>query len=161
MQTPANRQHPIAAALSAVLANINRISPPTSPARLVAVSKYIPADRIQTAYDHGQRHFGENYVQELISKSAQLPGDIKWHFIGSLQSNKCKVLVDRVPNLWCVETLDSERKARLLETAAAAAATTTRQGPLKVFVQVNTSGEERMVVDGMGGDGRERRGCFD
>jgi PLP dependent protein len=59
-------------------------------ATLVAVSKTKPVEDIQELYDLGQRHFGENYVQELADKQAQLPKDIYWHFIGHLQSNKVK-----------------------------------------------------------------------
>ena len=60
-------------------------------------------------------HFGENYTDELISKSRILPRTIKWHFIGQLQSNKCKSLAEEVENLWCVESVDSQKKADLLE----------------------------------------------
>ncbi|GJD08433.1 Proline synthase co-transcribed bacterial homolog protein [Galdieria sulphuraria] len=56
--------------------------------RLVAVSKTKPPSLIMEAYDAGHRHFGENYVQELVEKAAALPKDIRWHFIGHLQSNK-------------------------------------------------------------------------
>lgn len=59
-------------------------------ATLVAVSKTKPDDMILEAYREGQRDFGENYVQELVQKQANLPGDIRWHFIGHLQSNKVK-----------------------------------------------------------------------
>ncbi len=59
---------------------------------LVAVSKTKPAADIQALYDLGQRDFGENYVQELADKQAQLPADIRWHFIGHLQSNKVKYI---------------------------------------------------------------------
>lgn len=61
-------------------------------ATLVAVSKTKPAEDIQALYDLGQRDFGENYVQELVDKYAQLPKDIRWHFIGHLQSNKVKYI---------------------------------------------------------------------
>jgi uncharacterized pyridoxal phosphate-containing UPF0001 family protein len=61
--------------------------------RLVAVSKTKPAVAVRAVYDCGHRYFGENYVQELIGKAAELPGDIEWHFIGHLQSNKCRALV--------------------------------------------------------------------
>lgn len=57
---------------------------------LVAVSKTKPVSDIQTLYNLGQRDFGENYVQELVEKQKQLPGDIRWHFIGHLQRNKVK-----------------------------------------------------------------------
>jgi PLP dependent protein len=57
---------------------------------LVAVSKTKPVEDILELYNSGQRDFGENYVQELVDKQAQLPKDIRWHFIGHLQSNKVK-----------------------------------------------------------------------
>jgi len=59
---------------------------------LVAVSKTKPNEDIQTLYDLGQRDFGENYVQELTDKYNALPKDIRWHFIGHLQSNKVKYI---------------------------------------------------------------------
>ncbi len=61
-------------------------------ATLVAVSKTKPASDIQELYNLGQRDFGENYVQELADKYEQLPKDIRWHFIGHLQSNKVKYI---------------------------------------------------------------------
>ncbi|NCU06090.1 MAG: YggS family pyridoxal phosphate-dependent enzyme, partial [Chitinophagaceae bacterium] len=57
---------------------------------LVAVSKTKPVEDILALYKMGQRDFGENYVQELADKQAQLPKDIRWHFIGHLQTNKVK-----------------------------------------------------------------------
>ncbi|KAJ2077871.1 hypothetical protein H4R24_004867 [Coemansia sp. RSA 988] len=106
-------------------------------ARLVAVSKYKSATDILAAYEAGQRHFGENYVQELCDKAAVLPADIEWHFIGRLQSNKCKALA-AIPNLWAVETIESAEKAHRLNDAWHSAC---NKRPLNVFVQVNTSGE--------------------
>ena len=139
-----SRQEHITSSLLSVLSKIEAAltaSLSSSSVRLVAVSKHIPLEDIRIAFASGQRHFGENYIQELITKSAELPDDIKWHFIGALQSNKCKMLSERVKNLWCVETVDSSKKAGLLENGAAAAE---RLELLKVFIQVNTSGEERM-----------------
>lgn len=63
---------------------------------LVAVSKTKPVEDIMALYELGQRDFGENYVQELVDKEAQLPKDIRWHFIGHLQSNKVKYLASFV-----------------------------------------------------------------
>lgn len=60
--------------------------------RLVAVSKTKPVEDILALYDLGQRDFGENYVQELAEKQSLLPTDIRWHFIGHLQSNKVKYI---------------------------------------------------------------------
>ncbi len=74
-------------------------------ATLVAVSKTKPAEDIQALYDAGQRDFGENYVQELVDKQAQLPKDIRWHFIGHLQSNKVKYIVPFVHLIHGVDSL--------------------------------------------------------
>eukprot|EP00252_Welwitschia_mirabilis_P014657 TRINITY_DN322_c0_g1_i1.p1 TRINITY_DN322_c0_g1~~TRINITY_DN322_c0_g1_i1.p1 ORF type:complete len:244 (+),score=53.15 TRINITY_DN322_c0_g1_i1:60-791(+) len=109
-----------------------------SQVRLVAVSKTKPVSLIREVYDAGHRHFGENYVQELLDKAPELPADIKWHFIGHLQSNKAKALVAGVPNLYMVESVDSTKVANHLNRAVAS----TGRSPLKVLVQVNTSGEE-------------------
>ncbi|OAA67141.1 alanine racemase family [Niveomyces insectorum RCEF 264] len=142
--------------------------------RLVAVSKLHPANDILALHQPAagaisgaaapQIHFGENYAQELRDKAALLPRTIRWHFIGGLQSGHCRPLA-RIPNLECVSSVDSFKKARLLDAsrgvflgeAAAAAATATAAaaaaassspdddvpppGPLYVHVQVNTSGE--------------------
>ena len=59
---------------------------------LVAVSKTKSTEEILELYNLGQRDFGENYVQELVEKYEQLPKDIRWHFIGHLQSNKVKLI---------------------------------------------------------------------
>lgn len=73
---------------------------------LVAVSKTKSADAIHKLYDYGQRDFGENYVQELVAKQAELPGDIQWHFIGHLQRNKVKEIA---PFIHLIQSVDSER----------------------------------------------------
>ena len=73
-------------------------------ATLVAVSKTKPIEDIQALYDLGQRDFGENYVQELVDKHALLPKDIRWHFIGHLQSNKVKYIA---PFVHLVHGVDS------------------------------------------------------
>src|ERR1700733_12486550 len=73
-------------------------------ARLVAVSKTKPVSDIQELYNLGQRDFGENYVQELEGKQAQLPKDINWHFIGHLQGNKIKYIA---PFIHLIHTVDS------------------------------------------------------
>lgn len=59
---------------------------------LIAVSKTKPLAALQEAYNAGQRHFGENKVQEMVEKAQQLPSDIKWHLIGHLQTNKVKYM---------------------------------------------------------------------
>ncbi|CAK4116849.1 unnamed protein product, partial [Aphanomyces euteiches] len=107
---------------------------------LVAVSKTKPVEDIQVAYDLDQRHFGENYIQELVEKAPQCPADIQWHFIGHLQSNKVKTLIQGVPNLYLVETVDSIKLASKLDKAWAEKQSS---HPLRVLLQVNTSGEEQ------------------
>ncbi|MCW3091860.1 MAG: YggS family pyridoxal phosphate-dependent enzyme [Ferruginibacter sp.] len=71
---------------------------------LVAVSKTKPIEDIQALYNLGQRDFGENYVQELVDKAASLPKDIRWHFIGHLQSNKVKYIA---PFVYLIHGVDS------------------------------------------------------
>jgi hypothetical protein len=71
---------------------------------LVAVSKTKPVESIQELYDLGHRDFGENYVQELEEKHSQLPKDIRWHFIGHLQSNKIKYIA---PFVHLIHGIDS------------------------------------------------------
>ena len=90
---------------------------------------------LREAYDAGHRVFGENYVQELLEKAPAMPPDVAWHFIGHLQSNKAKALLTAVPNLTCVETVDSVKLATLLNKAWEAAAPASRPR-LDVFVQV-------------------------
>jgi len=73
---------------------------------LVAVSKTKPVEDILELYHLGQRDFGENYVQELTQKYQQLPKDIRWHFIGHLQSNKVKLIA---PFVHLIHSVDSEK----------------------------------------------------
>jgi pyridoxal phosphate enzyme (YggS family) len=83
---------------------------------LIAVSKTKPVEDIQVLYDAGHRDFGENYVQELVQKQAVLPKDIRWHFIGHLQSNKVKMiapfvhLIHGVDSIKLLEVIDKEGK---------------------------------------------------
>jgi PLP dependent protein len=72
--------------------------------KLVAVSKIKPSEDILEMYNLGQRDFGENYVQELLDKQPELPGDIRWHFIGHLQSNKVKYIA---PFIHLIQGVDS------------------------------------------------------
>ncbi|KAJ7614122.1 hypothetical protein FB45DRAFT_759021 [Roridomyces roridus] len=104
---------------------------------LVAVSKYKPASDIQACFGAGQLDFGENYVQELEDKAKVLPAEIRWHFIGTLQSNKAKVLA-AIPNLYSIQTLTSTKAATALNKALPEDRTT----PLNILIQINTSGED-------------------
>lgn len=76
---------------------------------LIAVSKTVPVERIQLAYDAGQRHFGESRLQEAAPKIDALPEDIVWHFIGRLQSNKAKMAARRFA---IIHTLEGENQLR-------------------------------------------------
>jgi pyridoxal phosphate enzyme (YggS family) len=76
----------------------------TDNVKLVAVSKNHSADAVKEAYDAGQRVFGENLVQEMVEKQAQLPKDIEWHLIGHLQTNKVKYIA---PFIKLIESVDS------------------------------------------------------
>lgn len=84
--------------------------------KLVAISKYHPASEIAEAYSEGQRIFGESHEQELACKHEALPKDIRWHFIGHLQTNKVKFIV---PYISMVESVDSLRLLREIEKQAA------------------------------------------
>ncbi|KAK0625985.1 hypothetical protein B0T14DRAFT_471504 [Immersiella caudata] len=112
--------------------------------RLVAVSKLKPANDILALHNSPANHvdFGENYAQELGQKAELLPRTIQWHFIGGLQSNHCKNLA-KIPNLWCVSSIDSLKKAQLLDkyrgNLISAEPSTAK---INIHVQVNTSGEE-------------------
>ena len=93
----------------------------------------------------GQRCFGENYAQELMAKSKEMPDDVSWHFIGPLQSNKAASLVKTVglDKLACIETVSTIKLAnklnRAVETINEDAEETKKLG---IYIQVNTSGEE-------------------
>jgi pyridoxal phosphate enzyme (YggS family) len=73
--------------------------------QLVAVSKTKPIFEIMEIYDQGQRHFGENKVQELVEKEEMMPKDIKWHLIGHLQTNKVKYVAEFVQMIHAVDSL--------------------------------------------------------
>lgn len=101
---------------------------------LLAVSKTKPAEDIAAAYFAGQRHFGENYLQEALRKQQELGAyDITWHFIGPIQSNKTKALamhfgwVHSVDSLKIAQRLSQQRPAYL--------------PPLNICLQVNISDE--------------------
>jgi hypothetical protein len=84
--------------------------------KLVAVSKNHPAEAVLEAYQAGQRVFGENLVQEMVDKQAQLPADIEWHLIGHLQSNKVKYIA---PFVKLIESVDSLKLLQEIDKQAA------------------------------------------
>ncbi|HEY4062048.1 MAG TPA: YggS family pyridoxal phosphate-dependent enzyme [Puia sp.] len=103
-------------------------------AELVAVSKTKPVEDIRALYALGQRDFGENYVQELVDKQAQLPPDIRWHFIGHLQSNKVKYIV---PFAALIHGVDSLKLLQEIDKQAAKTG-----GVCDVLLQVYIAREE-------------------
>jgi pyridoxal phosphate enzyme (YggS family) len=98
--------------------------------RLIAVSKTKPLTDVLEAYDAGCRDFGENYVQEILEKAPQAPSDIRWHFIGHLQSNKAKKVA---PYLTMLHTLDSAKLAKMIHEVKKA----------ELLLQVNIGREEQ------------------
>lgn len=105
-----------------------------SSVQLIDVSKTKPVDMLQEAYDNGERHFGENKVQELVAKYEQLPKDIQWHMIGHLQRNKVKYIVDKVALIHSVDSV------RLAEEIHKEAMKINRRVP--ILIEVNVAGEE-------------------
>ena len=101
---------------------------------LVCVSKFHPAEAIMEAYDCGERDFGESRVQELLPKYEALPKDIRWHFIGHLQTNKVKQIV---PFVHMIHSVDS---VRLLDTINREAEKIGRR--VKVLLEVHVAKEE-------------------
>lgn len=100
---------------------------------MVAVSKFHPVEALREAYDAGQRIFGESRVQELVAKQPQLPPDIRWHFIGHLQTNKVKPLIGHVA---MIESVDSERLLEVIDRLSEAAGVVTN-----VLMQVHVAAE--------------------
>lgn len=96
------------------IANIRQELPAGT--RLVAVSKFHPAEALMEAYESGQRIFGESRVQELVGKYEALPKDIEWHFIGHLQTNKVKYIV---PFISLIHSVDSEKLLGVIDSEAA------------------------------------------
>ena len=101
---------------------------------LVAVSKFHPVEKIKEVYDCGQKVFGENKVQELLTKVNELPADIQWHLIGHLQTNKVKYIA---PFIDTIQSVDSEKL--LLEINKEAVKNNRK---IKVLLQVKIAEEE-------------------
>ncbi|KAK2958237.1 putative Pyridoxal phosphate homeostasis protein [Blattamonas nauphoetae] len=133
----------VASNLQVVLKRIETLSSEahrTNVPALIAVSKTKPSSLLMEAYIAGQRDFGENYVQELVDKVPEMPNDVKWHFIGHLQSNKVAQLIDGVPNLDTIQTVDSEKLATKLNNKLSTLGRT-----VNVMIEVRTSSEESKV----------------
>lgn len=102
--------------------------------RLCAVSKFHPAAMIRAAYDAGQLCFGESRVQELLAKIPQLPADIRWHFIGHLQTNKVRQIIGRTA---LIESVDSVRLLEMIDAESRRVGVTSH-----VLMQIHVAAEE-------------------
>ena len=101
---------------------------------LIAVSKYHPVEAIRAAYDAGHREFGESKAQDLIIKHQELPKDIRWHFIGHLQSNKIKYIAPFIHLIHSIDTF------KLLQEVDKQGAKTGRRIPC--LLQIHIAQEE-------------------
>lgn len=101
---------------------------------LIAVSKYHPVEAIKAAYDAGHREFGESKAQDLVIKHQELPDDIRWHFIGHLQSNKIKYIAPFIHLIHSIDTF------RLLQEVDKQGAKTGRRIPC--LLQIHIAQEE-------------------
>ncbi len=120
----------IASRLEAIRATL----PQDGSVTLVAVSKFHPAEAVMEAYAAGQRDFGESRAQELAAKASTLPADIRWHFIGHLQTNKVRAVVG------CASMIQSVDSLRLLQAVNAEA---TRAGcTIDILLEVHVAAEE-------------------
>jgi pyridoxal phosphate enzyme (YggS family) len=102
--------------------------------QLLAVSKTKTVDEILSLYNLGQRDFGENYVQEMMEKQSVLPGDIRWHFIGHLQSNKVKIIA---PFVYMIQSVDSLKLLLEIEKHAEK-----NQRNIRCLLQIHIAKEE-------------------
>jgi hypothetical protein len=136
--------HQINKNLQEVIATI-----PKSTVTLVAVSKTKPISIVTEAYDAGQRHFGENKVQELVEKYEAMPKDICWHIIGHLQTNKVKYIT---PFVYLIHSVDSIKLLKEINKQAAK-----NDRVIGVLLQVHIAAEETKF----GFDGAELKAIFD
>lgn len=124
--------------LDTVKANIenacSRSGRDQSDVTLIAVSKTKPVSDLKQAYDAGCRDFGENKVQEIMDKYDKLPGDIRWHMIGHLQTNKVKYIIDKV---YMIHSVDSVKLAGVISKEAVKHGIT-----MKILIEVNVADED-------------------
>ena len=101
---------------------------------LVLVTKEVDLEKIKEAYQLGCRDFGENRVQDLVKKQKVLPEDIRWHFIGHVQTNKVKVLAGNIALIHSCDRLDLAKEIQRQAEK--------RNQTVELLIQVNTSGEK-------------------
>ncbi|MCR5113149.1 MAG: YggS family pyridoxal phosphate-dependent enzyme [Acholeplasmatales bacterium] len=104
----------------------------TIPVNVVAATKYVDSASMRELYKHGVNNFGENRVEPFLEKYDELKDlDIRWHFIGHLQRNKCKLIINKID---CLHSLDSLELAKMIDKE--------RTSPLDVFIEVSINLEE-------------------
>lgn len=104
----------------------------TIPVNVVAATKYVDSASMRELYKHGVNNFGENRVEPFLEKYEELKDlDIRWHFIGHLQRNKCKLIINKID---CLHSLDSLELAKMIDKE--------RTSPLDVFIEVSINLEE-------------------
>lgn len=101
---------------------------------VVAVSKFHPVEQLMEAYNAGQRIFGESRQQELLAKIPLMPDDVRWHFIGHLQTNKVRTLVGKVS---MIESVDTERLLDIIDAESQRAGVVSR-----ILLQVHVAAED-------------------
>ncbi len=118
--------------------NLKHIQAYTSDARIIAVVKYVTADRVIEAYNAGIRDFGENRIQDADKQRAELPEEVennsRWHFLGHLQTNKVNKVVGKYD---FIHSVDSPKLAKAISECASS-----QKLVQKVLIQVNIAGEE-------------------
>ncbi len=117
-----------------VMAACEMAGRPKDDVRLIAVSKTKPVSDIREIYDAGCRDFGENKVQEILEKYDQLPGDVRWHMIGHLQTNKVRQVIDKA---YMIHGVDSRKLADVISREACKKGITVR-----ILIEVNVADEE-------------------
>jgi pyridoxal phosphate enzyme (YggS family) len=121
--------------MSTIAERISAIRSTLAPGvELVAVSKFHPIEALQQAYAAGQRVFGESRVQEFVAKVPQMPADVRWHFIGHLQTNKVKQIIGKTA---LIESVDSLRLLDEIDRRSEQAGVVTR-----VLLQLHVAAEE-------------------
>lgn len=125
--------------MSTIADNITELRRELGDVRLVAVSKFHPIEKLREAYDAGQRIFGENRVQEMLEKAPEMPDDVQWHLIGTLQRNKVKYIASFVDT---IESVDSAKLLREIERQAVRQERPEDKGPIRCLLQIHISGEE-------------------
>lgn len=122
-------------AMSSILGSMSKylnLVNEASNTKVVVASKYMSISNMQNLYNDGARDFGENRADELLTKIDKLPNDITWHFIGSLQTNKVKKVINRIDYL---HSLDRISLAKSIQKY--------RIEPLNCFIQINFSKEKQ------------------